>query len=79
MPSMEEITRLRALISRVTAGLGDLTSAERAEVDGPSPWSVGTAPSCSACPAPRYPASFLTCPTAAQPIRDGRHDRAAPG
>ena len=33
MPSMEEITRLRALISRVTAGLGDLTSAERAEVD----------------------------------------------
>ena len=34
MPSSEEISRLRALISRVTAGLGDLTAAERAEIDG---------------------------------------------
>jgi integrase len=33
MPSSEEISRLRALISRVTAGLGDLTAAERAEID----------------------------------------------
>ena len=33
MPSSEEISRLRALISRVTAGLGDLAAAERAEID----------------------------------------------
>jgi hypothetical protein len=33
MPSAEEITRLRALISRVTAGLDGLTAAERAEID----------------------------------------------
>jgi integrase len=33
MPSAEEVTRLRALISRVTAGLDDLTAAERAEID----------------------------------------------
>ena len=33
MPSGEEISRLRALISRVTAGLGNLTAAERAETD----------------------------------------------
>jgi hypothetical protein len=29
----EEITRLRALISRVTAGLDGLTTAERTEID----------------------------------------------
>jgi hypothetical protein len=33
MPSGEEISRLRALISRVTAGLDNLTTAERAEID----------------------------------------------
>ena len=33
MPSSEEISRLRAHISRVTAGLDDLTAAERAEID----------------------------------------------
>lgn len=33
MPSQEEITRLRALIGRVTVGLDDLTTAERAEID----------------------------------------------
>jgi integrase len=33
MPSMEEITRLRALISRVTASLDDLPAAERAGVE----------------------------------------------
>ena len=33
MPSSEEISRLRALISRVTAGLDGLTAAERAEID----------------------------------------------
>jgi hypothetical protein len=33
MPSGEEISRLRALISRVTAGLDGLTAAERAEID----------------------------------------------
>lgn len=33
MPSQEEITRLRALISRVTAGLDGLTTAERTEID----------------------------------------------
>jgi integrase len=32
-PSHEEITRLRALITRVTVGLDDLTATERAEID----------------------------------------------
>jgi hypothetical protein len=47
MPSSEEISRLRALISRVTAGLGDLAAAERAEID------EAVAPSghdCRCCP-----------------------------
>jgi hypothetical protein len=33
MPSDDEITRLRALIRRVTVGLDDLAAAERAEID----------------------------------------------
>jgi len=34
MPSAEEITRLCALINRITAGLGTLPAGERADVDG---------------------------------------------
>src|SRR5450755_3679049 len=33
MPSAEEITRVRALIDRITAGLDDMPAAERADVD----------------------------------------------
>ena len=33
LPSEEEITRIRRLIARISAGLGQLTAAERAQFD----------------------------------------------
>jgi hypothetical protein len=33
MPSAEEITRVRTLINRITAGLGALPAGERADID----------------------------------------------
>jgi hypothetical protein len=75
MPSQEEITRLRALIGRVTDGPDDLTAADRAEIDEAVAVVRRHPTVMLGMPRTRHPAGSPTCLTA-QAARDGRRDRA---
>jgi hypothetical protein len=54
-PAEQEITRIRALITRIDGDITQLTDAERAQIDQTVTSCAATAPFRSACPSPAPP------------------------